>query len=111
MAIIELSLSMEVAGESMECDVYIPANGKRFKVLNFEGEAAFDVNAAVKLVWIMNHVSETAETLWSIKGAGQLPKSISRSNADGIRKLSLCLDNGLTGAVFLSGHARIWVEE
>ena len=111
MAIVELRLSMEVAAETMECDVYTPPSGKKFEVLIFQAEAAFNVNAAVALVWIHDHTTEAQDTLWSTKGSGHMGKPVTRTNADGVRKLSLCLDNGLTGPAFLSGYARILVED
>ena len=63
------------------------------------------------LVWIHDHTTEAQDTLWSTKGSGHMGKPVTRTNADGVRKLSLCLDNGLTGPAFLSGYARILVED
>ena len=111
MAIEELELSMEVGATTSECVTYTPANGKDFRVLSFHGEAAFDANAAVELIWIHNHDTEDEDVLWTIKGSGGLAHMIRRTDADGTRKLALCLDNGLGGAVYMSGHARIFVED
>lgn len=106
-----LYLSKEVASSTMDCDTYTPANGKSFKILEFVGDAAFDANAAVKLVWILDHATEDEDPIWTIKGSGKMPHSVEKANADGTRKLGLCLDNGLGGAIYMSGYARIWVED
>jgi hypothetical protein len=86
-----------------ECDSYIPAG--EWTIKKFHGEAAFNPNCAVKLVWDYQGAGE--EILWSIKGSGVMPVPVTRTG-DGVKKVAVCLDNGLVeGPVIMSGHAEI----
>ena len=111
--IIELKVVKKVAGGTRECDTFVPPAGKILHLLSFHGEGAFDPNCTVKLIWIFDHATETEDALWTIKGSSRLPESYSpmRSDANGVRKIGLCLDNGLVMDVYMSGYARIWVED
>jgi len=111
MALIELRLSMEVGSGNRECDTLTPANGKDFRVLQFVGESSYDPNAAVEMIWILDHATESEDPIWTIKGSGRMPSEMTKENADGTRKLGLCLDNGLAGSIYMSGWALIWVED
>ena len=61
------------------------------------------------------HATESIDPLWTMKGSGEMPYRVrdktQRENADGVRKLGLCLDNGLQGPVLMSGYARIIIED
>ena len=115
MAVIELYVSTEVSSTTMECDTYVPASGKKFKVLDFYGVAPPDVNCSVDLIWILDHSTESEDLIWNIENTGSIPavakaKTL-KTDADGIRKLGLCLNNGLTGSVYMSGYAKIWIQD
>jgi len=99
----DLMISKEVAATTEDCDNFVPASGE-FSVISFHGEAAFDPNCAVKLVWDWGEAGE--EILWSTKGAGKMAMPIIRTG-DGVKKLAVCLDNGLSGPVVMSGHAKV----
>lgn len=107
MSTLKLCISKEVDSETEECIVHTPANGVSVTVLNFDGEAAYTTNAAVKLVWKYDHATEAEEILWSIKGSGHAPTRFDITDADGVRKLAVCLDNGETGSIFMSGFAEV----
>ena len=115
MAIIELYLSTEVAANTIEADAYIPGDGKAFKILELYGESAYTTNSSVGIIWIYDHGTESEDPIWTIEGAGVMPISVrnktKKTNADGVRKLGLCLDNGLSGPLYMSGYARLWVED
>lgn len=104
--LIELEISKEVAASTEDCDTYTPANGSVVNILKFVGSAAFSPNASVKLVWDWDGAGETV--LWSHKGEGVAPKRF-QVTGDGVKKLAVCLDNGETGALFMSGYAEIEV--
>ena len=108
MAVEELTLAKEVSASAEDCETFVVPNGKRFKVLNFHGSAAFQPNAAVKLVWDFGGAGETI--VWAIKGQDEMPFAFNEVG-DGTKKIAVCLENGETGALFLSGYARIWVED
>lgn len=100
----EMIISLDVGYGDAECETYTPANGVEFNIIAFHGEAAFDPNAAVELVWDSDG---TPEILWTIKGSGQCPISFTRTG-DGTKKLALCLDNGMaSGSVYMSGYALV----
>jgi len=94
----QLVISKEVAAQTEECVTFIPPSGEFF-VTHFIGEAAFDTNCAVKVVWDSDG---TPEILFSTKGSTIADLDISRIG-DGVKKLALCLDNGLLGPVVMSG--------
>jgi len=104
----ELNLSKEIASSAEEADTHIPANGKKFEVQLFRGEAAYSQNAAVKLVWDYGGGGETI--IWVIKGSGDMP-FVYTNTGDGTKKIAISLDNGESGALYLSGYADIWEED
>lgn len=104
----QLKVSKEVAGGEMECDEITPGAGKSITVLSFEGSAAYTQNCVVRLTWDDGGASE--ETVWTIKGEFKLPHKATISGADGVKKLSLCCENGETGSVWMSGYAEVLVE-
>ena len=103
----ELLISKEVDADTEDCQSYTVPNGKKAKVVNFHGEAAYHDDVAVLLVW---DVDGTREILWVVKGGGQCPIR-PEITGNGTKKLGICLDNGLTHPVFMSGHALVIVED
>jgi len=107
---IELFISKEVQAGIEECETYTVKSGKKSRVLFFKGEAAFSKNSAVKLVWDYNGVGE--EVLWSTKGEGSLPSgTVIEKIGDGVKEWAVCLDNGETGPLYMSGFAEIYEDE
>lgn len=107
----EMTISEEVSSGSEECVSYTPPSGNDVHIYLFAGEAAYTKNAAVKLVWDYGGGGETV--IWTIKGSGSMPFThvIPSADIDGVKKLAICLDNGESGALFMSGHAEIWVDD
>ena len=104
---IELLISKEVVNGIEDCDTYTPADGVKFEVMSFLGEGCFSKNAVVKLVW---DIDGAPEILWSMKGSSAMPTNIQvERTGDGTKKLALCLDNGESGPVVMSGFAVIGV--
>ena len=97
-----LTLSKSVAATTEDSTDFTPATGDFF-ITTFHGEAAYDTNCAVKLIW---DFGGTEEILWSTKGSAILDIEITRTG-DGVKKLALTLDNGLAGAIIMSGMAKI----
>jgi len=108
MALVELELSMKVLSGDEECSTYIPADGKKFNVQAFHGEASL-VSSAVKLVWDLNGVGE--ELLWAMKGSAAMPNIDMIRTGDGVKKIALCLDNAEADPIFMSGHVILDVED
>jgi len=100
-----LYLAKAVASATEDCETYTPANGKSVRVISMHSEAAFSANSAVKIVW---DYSGTPVVLWAAKGSGSLPLAITEDFpamvGDGTKKIAVCLDNGETGTIFMSGH-------
>ena len=103
----EIILSQEVPVLSRVTSEYTPANGARVVINKFYADAAFDKNAVVQLVWDEGGAAE--EYIWSIKGSSSMPYIKKIENCNGVRKLKLILDNGLSGALFMSGYVHLEV--
>lgn len=97
-----ISLSKSVAATTEDVSTFIPATGD-FWVTGFCGEASFDTNCAVKIIW---DYGGTEEILWSTKGSTNVPLNIKRTG-DNAKKIALTLDNGLAGSVIMSGMCTI----
>lgn len=109
MASFEIRTSKEVTAGNEDCAHITPASGKKVVVREFFGDAAYSKNSAVKLVWDYGGAGETV--LWTIKGSSRAPEKFEINDADGVKKLGVCLDNGEIGNVFMSGFAEVWVED
>lgn len=105
--LVELRIAKEVASSTEDCVTHIPPSGAYVLISDFVGDAAFQPNAAVKLVWDVGGAGETV--LWSIKGNHEMPGDIEILDSDGVKKLGVCLDNGEAGPLFLSGYAKVEV--
>ena len=68
-------------------------------------------NAVVKLIWKWNHATESEVIIWSVKGDAAMPFSYEIDDADGVRKLAVCLENGLAGAVYMSAYCKFTEED
>ena len=93
-----ISLSKEVAATTEDVETFIPATGD-FYITKFCGEAAFDTNCAIKIIW---DYGGTEEILWSTKGVTVVDLDIERTG-DGVKKIAIALDNGLNGTVIMAG--------
>lgn len=105
---IEIKISAEVPLGNEYAEYHVPANGKKFTIVKFFGEAAFSKNSVVKLLWDYNAAGE--QILWSIKGSSSMPLNIELTG-DGVKKLAIALDNGELGSVFMSGYVLILQED
>lgn len=101
-----LYISQSVANGVEVCDSMVPADGAIVNVLSFFGSALFTKASSVKLVWDLDG---TPELLWSISGEASAPISFTKTG-DGVKKLSVCLNNGESTAANMSGCATIEVE-
>lgn len=102
-----LKASLEVDGLSTEIDEFIlPPETKKVVIKKFEGDAAFTTNSAIVLIWDPGGIHRV---IWSTKGVQsiELNEVIPKSERDGIRKLSLRLDNGLLGPIYMSGRVEV----
>lgn len=101
----ELRISEEVAAQTQECVEFVVPAGP-FTIESFVGDAAFDINCAVKLVWDFQGAGE--QIIWTHKGAAGMPFVEDSLVGDGVKKVAVCLENSLTtGGVFMSGYAKI----
>ena len=98
----ELDLAKEVAAITEDYVEFTPALGE-FQIMFMRGEAAFDANVAIKLIW---DYGGTEEILWITKGSGYRDKLIRRTG-DGVKKLAIALENGLASPVLLEGYAYV----
>ena len=104
---VELKVSEEIDASTDVVDSYAPANGAEVWLEIFHGNAAFTANSAVMLLWDYNTVDE--EVIWSTKGNDTFGHKVQISGADGTKKVAICCSNGETGAIVLSGYAKIKV--
>ena len=104
---LNLKYSGDVAATTVVADVVTPTSGKRVLITKFVADAAFSQSVVCKLVWKYNHATETAVTIWTIKGQSQMPfqHQIDASDVDGVRKLAVVCDNGLNDTISLSAYA------
>jgi len=112
MASQKLLLAKNVTSFNEECVTHVVPSGKKVWIMRFHGEAAFSPNSAVKLVWDMGGAGE--EILWSIKGGGDIPLGAAEAiekTGDGVKKMAVCLDNGESGSIFMSGFALLEIED
>lgn len=112
MAVIELYKSQLVTGVSQNNDEHIPALGKRVRILEFHGETPNTADCVVVVMW---DIGGTEVPLWVIQGSNKMPEQTGfktlREDADGIKKIGICLINNAAKSVYMSGFARIWVED
>ena len=111
MAKIKLYKSKDVTNGTESSDDYVPPDGKKFYILEMHGSAAFSKNSVVKLIWDYGGADNV---IWSLKGDGHTPDSFRGeliATGNGVKKLSLVLDNGETTNVVMSGLAWIKVED
>jgi len=99
---IELTVSEDVAGSTEVSHSYVPEDGSTIWVEEFVGDGAFQPNAVIRLEW-------DGDILWTIKGSSKIPFKKKITDTDGVKSLDLICDNGETGALYLSGYARIAV--
>lgn len=108
-----LELSEDVTSVAPNNEIFLeitPISGKDVIIHSFAGEAAFDANAAVRVVWKYNHATEAEENIWTIKGSAKMAhkKIIDKADVDGVRKIALVLTNTMaSGSVLMSGEAVI----
>jgi hypothetical protein len=110
-----LKIAEEVTGETQVMDAITPDSGKKITVIQFIASAYPSQNSAIRLVWKMAHATETEEEVWTVKGNGTMPIDQEDpghiiTDADGVRKLGICCDNGEVGAMYMSGWAKVLVE-
>ena len=104
-----LRVSEEVGALSMSCFEVTPAAGKKMTVLKFTGSAALSQNSVVRLMWDEGGAQQ--EAAWTIKEEGEMPGQFEFTNlSDGVKKLTLCCDNGEAGPVWMSGYAEVLIE-
>ena len=109
MAWTELKISKSVAAGQKNTAEVIPANGKRVTIGTFQGEAAFTAVSSVMLIWDYGGAGEIC--IWTVKGSGSMPFKEVLTDADGTKKLAVCLDNGEAAATTMSGFADIYIED
>jgi hypothetical protein len=106
MSIHKLRISKEVAAGTEEYVEITPPDGVNFCFISFKGDAAFVVDAAVRLSWKHDHATESEVSVWTEKGSGEMPSITDMfTDADGVRKAALILDNGTAGNIYMSGEA------
>ena len=111
MGVKEIRISEEVSAGVETCEHFaVPANvggtGQiTAKVSFFQGSAAFLQNAVVKIMWDRGGASE--EILWSCKGEQVFERHIIIPSPDGVKMVSLCLDNGSAGDLVMSGYMEV----
>ena len=112
MAIVELYKSAQVAATSQATHSYLVPNTKRFRILDFWAETPTADLCAVAILW---DTAGANISLWNIKSSNKMPTlagpSTLQTNGNGVKILSLTLNNGGTSSVYMSGFARIWVED
>jgi len=113
MAIIELYKSGDINTLTQVVDETVIPIGKRFRIIEFHGETPSDGQAAVIVIW---DDASAKDSLWAIQNGSQMPaqvglKTLRSGVSDGIKKLTLCLSNNSANRVYMSGYAKIWVED
>jgi hypothetical protein len=88
------------AGTDDKTQFHVPATGE-FSIVCIEGEAAFDINCAVAVMF-------DGAIVWVTKGSSTMDRP-KRFTGDGVKKVELVLDaNDLpSGSVFLGGYVLI----
>jgi len=104
-----LVIAKEVTTATEDCETAVPANGKKVVIHKFCAEGPASPNSVVKLIWDWGEAGEFL--IWTIKGSGQMPFKHVITDADGVKKLAVCLDNGEVGDVFLSGYIEYFEQD
>ena len=88
------------SGTSDSSQFHVPVVGN-FSIVSVEGEAAFDLNCAVRVVF-------DGTTVWFTKGSSKHNEPIELVG-DNVKKVELILDavDLPSGSVFLGGHIKI----
>ena len=88
------------AGTSDATQFVIPAVGP-FIITSIEGQAAFDMNSAVKVLF-------GGEVIWFTKGSSEM-KRHKELIGDGAKKIELVLDalDLVSGSVYLGGYLKM----
>ena len=97
----ELELYKDIdAGTSDVTQSYVPKSGEFF-IECIEGEAAFDINCAVEVLF-------DGALVWLTKGSSRMDRSLSFTG-DATKKVELKLDaiDLASGSVFLGGYVLI----
>jgi len=105
----ELKISKSVTAGTKAATTITPANGKIVTVGVFKGEAAFTAISSVMLIWDYQGAGETC--IWTVKGSGSMPFKHIITDADGTKKLAVCLDNGEASDIVMSGFADVYVKD
>lgn len=86
-----------------------PANGAKVIIKEFIADLPTGNTIAAKLIWKFEHVSEPEEVLWVIRaGRSSMPDTIEITNANGVRKLGLSIENNSTVAPqAVAGYVRV----
>jgi len=101
----ELKLCLEVASGTEELEIYVPPSGAKVRVITFASEGPYSENSVTSVKWDGDYV-------WAIKGSGKIPFEhiIPASDCDGIKELSISMDNGEAGNIVMSAYAKLMVE-
>lgn len=102
MAIVDLSIAGSVANASQLIDSYVPANGAKITIIDFEGSCITDSTVNLQLEW-------DGTDIWYLRGNSSITLNHAISDADGIKILKLIGDNPSAAATTLSGRAKIKV--
>ena len=103
----DLILSKLVGAGLEEHLMVTPDSGKNVRINIFHGSGASQPYAVVKLVWDLDGDDE--ELLWTVKTNGDLPTEIviPKADVDGVKKLSMCLENSGSDDIYLSAFASV----
>lgn len=96
-----------VAEENIVVESITPTAGKDIVIQSFYAEGGFDPKALVCLVWDKGGNDE--EVFWVIRGSGKMPfkKLIAKNRVDGVKNLSLILENtSAINNVYMAGYCK-----
>lgn len=103
-----LKLAEQVQSGLEVCETYTPPANAEVTLTLFHGNAAFTPNSSVVVVFDYN--GPTEQIIWSTKGTDVLKEHIELPTPDGNQAIALCLRNGETGPIVLSGSIELLVK-
>jgi len=104
----ELKLSGNVlSGSSLKME-YIPRKGKMSTIVSFVGEVPPQDDACAILIWDQGGTKEKA--IWIIQGQSKMPFNQKFRGHNGVKKLTLSLDNNSVGTISMSAYVKILEE-
>jgi len=104
----ELKLAASVASTSTVTKTYTPRAGKHCFIEKFIATAPTETACCASLIWDKGGTQE--RLIWAIQGESKMPFEEKLKRHDGIRKLTLTLDNLSGGVATMSAYVKILEE-